>query len=157
MNGELIWRDAKHEALDGEVRREVLSIPVENAGGGFSDGVQGLVVIDDMLAWHFAQGLGGGDNGFGEVELGFSVGLGDKVFASLKCTLGASECFLRNVRFTAMAMGFGDIPFVAFGSGQSGIGVNTESASDIADGKTREDESAEGGPIDIDFFGHGRS
>ena len=157
MSGELIRRDAKHETLDGEVRREVLCIPVENAGGGFSDGVQGLVVIDDVLAWHIAQGLGGGDNGFGEVELGFSVGLGDKVFASLKCTLGASECFLRNVRFTAMAMGFGDIPFVAFGSGQSGIGVNAESASDIADGKTREDESAEGGPIDIDFFGHGRS
>ena len=53
-----------------------------------------------------------------------------------------------------MAMGFGDIPFVAFGSGQSGIGVNTESASDIADGKTRENESAEGCPIDIDFFSH---
>ena len=117
MSGELIWRDAKHETLNGEVRREVLSVPVENASGGFSDGVQGLVVIDDMLAWHFAQGLGGGDNGFGEVEFGFSVGLGDEVFASLKCTLGASESFLRDVRFTAMAMGFGDIPFVAFGSG----------------------------------------
>jgi hypothetical protein len=33
VSGELIWRDAKHEALDGEVRREVLGIPVENAGG----------------------------------------------------------------------------------------------------------------------------
>jgi hypothetical protein len=83
--------------------------------------------------------------------------LGDEVFASLKCTLGTSECFLWDVRFTAVAMGFGDIPFVAFGSGQSGVGINAEAASDIADGKTGEDESSEGGPIDIDFFGHGRS
>ena len=134
MSGELIWRDAKHEALDGEVRREVLSIPVENASGGFSDGVQGLVVIDDVLAWHIAQGLGGGDNSFGEMELGFAVGLGDEVFASLKWTLGGSECFFRNVRFTAMAMGFGNIPVVAFGSGQSGVGVDAEAASNIADG-----------------------
>ena len=93
-----------------------------------------MVVIDDMLAWHITQGLGGGDNGFGEVEFGFSVGLGDEVFASLKCTLGARECFLWDVRFTAMAVGFGDIPFVAFGSGQSGVGVNAGAAGNIADG-----------------------
>jgi hypothetical protein len=136
VSGELIWRDAKHETLDGEVRREVLGIPVENTGGGFSDGVQGLVVIDDMLAWHIAQGLGSGDNGFGEVEFGFAVRLGDEVLASLKCTLGASEDIPWNVRFTAVAMGFGDIPFVAFGSGQSGVGINAEAASNIADGKT---------------------
>ena len=67
VSSELVRRDAKHEALDGEVRREVLGIPVENASGGFSDAVQGLVVIDDLLARHIAQGLGGGDNGFGEV------------------------------------------------------------------------------------------
>ena len=134
MSGELIWRDAKHETLDGEVRREVLSIPVENASGGFSDGVQGLVVIDDVLAWHIAQGLGGGDNSFGEMELGFAVGLGDEVFAGLKSTLGASESFLRDVRFTAVAMGFGNLPIVAFGSGQGGVGVNAETASHITNG-----------------------
>jgi len=77
--------------------------------------------------------LAGGDNSFGEVELGFSVGLGDEVFASHKCPLRASKNFLWDVRFTAMAMGFGDIPFVASGSGQSGVGVNAEAASDIAD------------------------
>jgi hypothetical protein len=37
VSGELVRRDAKHEALDGEVRREVLGIPVENASGGFGD------------------------------------------------------------------------------------------------------------------------
>ena len=68
------------------------------------------------------------------MEFGFAVGLGDEVFAGLKSTLGASESFLRDVRFTAMAMGFGDIPFLAFGSGQSGVGINAEAASDIADG-----------------------
>jgi hypothetical protein len=134
MSGELIWRDAKHETLDGELRREAFSIPVENASGGFGDGLQGLMVIDDIVAGHIAQGLGGGDNGLGEMEFGFAVGLGDEVFAGLKCTLGARECFLWDVRFTAMAMGFADLPIVAFGSGQSGVGVNAEAASDIVDG-----------------------
>ena len=134
MGGELVWGKAEQGALDAEEWMGMITCPVEDASGGFSDGVQGLVVIDDMLAWHIAQGLGGGDNSFGEMELGFAVGLGDEVFASLKWTLGASECFFRNVRFTAMAMGFGNIPVVAFGSGQSGVGVDAEAASNIADG-----------------------
>jgi hypothetical protein len=51
VRGELIWRDAKHEALDGEVRRKVVGMPVENVRSGFSDAGQGLVFIEEFWTW----------------------------------------------------------------------------------------------------------
>ena len=104
MGGELVWGKAEQGALDAEERMGMITGPVEDASGGFSDRVEGLVLLHEFGSRQRAEGFGSSKGGHGEVDFGFAVGLTVEVFTSSDGALGASEHFLGNDGLFAAAV-----------------------------------------------------
>jgi len=96
VGGELVWGKAEQGTLDREKGMRMIGVPVEDSGGGFSNGMEGLVLVEEFCSRQRAEGFGSSKGGLGEVDFGFAVGLTVKVFTSSDGALGASEHFLGN-------------------------------------------------------------